>query len=584
MDKVVKINSRQGGPFNATNRLVDFDIPNDGTYDLTDSFFTFVIKAEADNGVFPLGLEYTGGGGAYNNNSLYNVALVKNCSLQSELQGQLEDIRRVDILKQNLNEYTLTDEERRSEQYKSIGNVPDRQSYTYSIFQELHAEGDILSRNLVARVPIKFSQLFELGQLKAYPAQSMGKTRVHLELNLDKLGPVGLYTDAYLDDRDELEDNQVTDQAPELKTKGVYMNKSDSPFFVGMKVELQFGATVAEDENAIVNAQDATQTGAVTLTNASGVAPGTNVARQVLLKVSNAEAGKTIVITGTDESGASATQTLTTAAAATVTSAKYFINVTEVNITDALSTGTLNVGWAEDSAKGVGQNVLVNTITSISFPNGIGGSATLVLDNPPVLTAQTTYTNLKLVAVAANNPTYEVSGAELVLRRLAKIPKAPQQLNYMTFTTEEFNGTGEKNFQRMFQLEPDCVNVFLMFPQELFSHNSDLVSGRLRINNEDLTDRDIIVSPQRSPLYYDRLRMAFMNSGNPLNDLVEQNFLRNQPDGIGGNYGLQILANPTFQSPMEKLLQVNLDVSGTVTDTGLQNLVLFKQVMRGVGI
>ena len=49
MDKVIKINSRQGGPFSATNNLVDFDIAPDGTYDLTDSYINLVCRITGVN-------------------------------------------------------------------------------------------------------------------------------------------------------------------------------------------------------------------------------------------------------------------------------------------------------------------------------------------------------------------------------------------------------------------------------------------------------------------------------------------------------------------------------------------------------
>ena len=54
MDKVIKINSRQGGPFTKTNNLVDFDIQPDGTYDMTDSFVNLVANiTDAEEGNTP---------------------------------------------------------------------------------------------------------------------------------------------------------------------------------------------------------------------------------------------------------------------------------------------------------------------------------------------------------------------------------------------------------------------------------------------------------------------------------------------------------------------------------------------------
>ena len=111
MNKIIKLNSKQGGPFSKgnSNNLLDFDIPGNGTYDLSSSYLNLVgtvsglVSAQATllNG------NITGYPSAYKvvinhanaSRSIYNVSLIKNCRLTSEFKGSLEDIRRVDILK-----------------------------------------------------------------------------------------------------------------------------------------------------------------------------------------------------------------------------------------------------------------------------------------------------------------------------------------------------------------------------------------------------------------------------------------------------------------------------------------------------
>ena len=106
MDKVMKINSRQGGPFAATNNLVDFDIPGDGTYDMTNSFVNLVANvANVVEGTTP-GARPTAAPSVYVNrlywdddgklgagtapDSVHNVSMVKNCSWSTELQAPLK--------------------------------------------------------------------------------------------------------------------------------------------------------------------------------------------------------------------------------------------------------------------------------------------------------------------------------------------------------------------------------------------------------------------------------------------------------------------------------------------------------------
>ena len=54
------------------------------------------------------------------------------------------------------------------------------------VFQELHCEGLIPNRARQVKLPVKMSQLFEMGRNTQYPASSMGKTRIHCELNLNR--------------------------------------------------------------------------------------------------------------------------------------------------------------------------------------------------------------------------------------------------------------------------------------------------------------------------------------------------------------------------------------------------------------
>ena len=194
MDKVIKINSKQGGPFSQTSNLVDFDIPPSGVYDFSDSYINLVaaVKGVGDtdvatgNGVYNVAVNWQPNAAR----SVYNIAMVKSCALTSELQGSLEDIRRVDILRQNLNEYLLTTDQKESLEYQSLRQLTPRNGIRSSIFRELHNEGTVKSREVQGHIQIPMSQLFELGQLNQFPAEKMGRVRCHLELNLNRFGIV----------------------------------------------------------------------------------------------------------------------------------------------------------------------------------------------------------------------------------------------------------------------------------------------------------------------------------------------------------------------------------------------------------
>jgi len=95
-------------------------------------------------------------------------------------------------------------------------------------------------------------------------------------------------------------------------------------------------------------------------------------------------------------------------------------------------------------------------------------------------------------------------------------------LGFMTWSLERVNMpavAAGQTYQRQFDLEPNCVNVFGMMPkqfsaadavaQPLFSVNQDFTNYRWRLNTVDTTSQDVV--PYQS-LYNDRL-MATLTNG-----------------------------------------------------------------------
>lgn len=513
MDKVIKINSRQGGPFSATNNLVDFDIAPDGTYDLTDSYINLVCRitgvgenasaaaANKTGGMYPLRVAL-----GKDPRAAYNVAMVKNCSISSELQGQLEDIRRVDVLRSNLNEYTLSNEQKNSDGYKSIRQLQTRNNQYVNLFQEIHKSGEVNSRMVNARIPIPFSQLFELGRLTQYPAQAMGKTRVHLELNIDKLQVLEGANAAGIDvtistNWVALSNNTAAAVAIAQLVGTNPVREDDFPYFVGQTVKVS--GTVAAAP--------------VGPPNQNGPQSGYGI----------------------------------------ITSIEW----------SATSVPTVN--FSGDLSYQIPAAAAPGAATPATF------SAIVIEPLDAVLT----------------NAKIEICQAEIVLRRLSNAVKPPSQLNYMTWSTEEYTTDAQLNFQRMFQLEPEAVNVLLMFPDpsnggDILSNHSHAQSFRMRLNNDDLTDRDIKLyqgngfSAVHDPLHYDRLNMTLQNAGYPLGCLQEQNLDATEQPNTNANYPLLIVGNPVPQTQNEKLLQFNM-ISAT---TGLSRLNLYKQCMRSIKV
>lgn len=497
-DMVVRFQSRQGGPFRSDefaglNNLVDFDIMDDGVWDLENSWVNLyctvnTTDATTIQGVHNVRLRYNASlNGNDTGRSWYNVALVDNAHMTAANVGKLEDIRRVGILRQNLKEYTLSQSQKDGERFRAGDRPPDRTQMNTSVVRELNKEGDVVSREVDAQLQIPLRDIFELGKLKEYHANKWGKTRIHLELNTGLIEAEDVANASQ--NAAQLAFEDFTDAGVDidtLTTTATYTRLEDSPFWVGQI--LNFTANAG-----------------------SGTLPGTN------------------------------------------------------------------------------QEALVSAITwNRSGANA--GRLTLSLEWDGGVPPQGTATGVTASFIPADTITTEFTQAELVLQRVRVPGPAPDKLNYRTWTTEEFSGTGQTNFSRMFQLEPEAVNVLLMFPVNgIVSQNNDLESYRLRLNNEDLIDRDVDprfdATSGCDPLHLDRLNMTLLNCGIPMVNFQQYNYAANektiadQTQAEAGNR-LTLVGNPVPLTNREKNLQVNF-VLGNAAG-GLERLNLYKQVLRSV--
>ena len=197
MDKYIKLNSNQGGPFTANQNLVDFEIPSDGTYNLRDSYITLNVKVDVTEtetatgtGIYATNLEWATSG--TDHPKFQNVTLVKNCSMSCARRGQIENIRRVDVLKQNMAAITKNQRTRFDESYLAANQLIDPiNGSQFGIGQDINKTGSVKSRNLeIVPVQIALHDLFDFAHTPEYDTERAGATRVHLELNVDKISAV----------------------------------------------------------------------------------------------------------------------------------------------------------------------------------------------------------------------------------------------------------------------------------------------------------------------------------------------------------------------------------------------------------
>ena len=130
MNKIVKLQSEQSGPFNASRNLIDFDLMGGRQYDLRNSYVNLVgtmtqtdVVPGTGEGVYNWHALWADKDNSVTNYRFPNVALVKNARMTCDKAGTLEDIRRVDVLRTHLKQYTENEDDMRGQSYKDLSQA-----------------------------------------------------------------------------------------------------------------------------------------------------------------------------------------------------------------------------------------------------------------------------------------------------------------------------------------------------------------------------------------------------------------------------------------------------------------------------
>ena len=96
MNSIVKINSNEGGQFNAQNNRVSFSLPSDRYYDLSKAYLNLVMSCDVTNdpsptvgkGVYVPVIRFANSAGTAENYSYENSALIRTAKLDCELTSR----------------------------------------------------------------------------------------------------------------------------------------------------------------------------------------------------------------------------------------------------------------------------------------------------------------------------------------------------------------------------------------------------------------------------------------------------------------------------------------------------------------
>ena len=488
-DKQVKLNSKQGGPFNARQNLIDFEIPSGMAVDMAKSYINLQCHCEtvqASTGVFDFKLEYTHNGA--HELTAPNTAIVRNCSLRSANKGMLEDIRRSDVLRTNLHYLSKTTEDNDGTLYKQILPHKTRTNHAQSIWRDLRKEGAVPSRELTSPIQIPMSDLFNLGSATV-DTTFLGDTRVHLEICPERFVPKQLFNGADSLDfanplfKQMVDISGVTTEIFTVTSSVKYEDLADSPFWVGMPVVVNYTFTraPAEPEDAVYN---------TTIREIEYI-------RSDLLVPDN-----------------------------------------EKRLKITLETAFQNEPEASD------------VFTAISLS---GQSA-----QP--------YGGLL----------FTVDYAEIVLQETD--PVKMDGMVFTTYTLQETNGYGSQSWAEQFICEPSAYNIMALALNEndLLTQKDEIKQFRVRVNNVDSTDRDVVVG---SPLYLDRISMYKTNNGESLKSAV-----LHVPNAVGNGQTARYatlplkpyMVNPLPVTQGTKIVDLNVSATGG----GVDKVCVFKSVIK----
>ena len=502
----VKFVSSQGGPFNQQQNIIDFYIPAD-VYNLRDSFIQIYTEAEGTDttdlgvqGIYPINLVCVNDTAASGKMHFLNSAFVKNCMIETSARGQMENIRRVDELRQALDSVTKSMRENKADAFMSANSMADAiGEKKLAMFQEINKLGTESSKNVQTPIMIRLGDLMDFCNATVYDGRKLGQLHIRLEMNLD----------------------------------GVF------------KGECSYDTDYVDG--------DSTAACFETITSTVDTQAVTSITTMNLASPAREDGKQFRGMRSIDES-------------------PYFVGQ---RITITSSNGDLNVTDKEAQ------------ITAISYDSDTGK---MTLDFTPSLgdipLTGNKCDNITVSAVvlpAAVNVRYQ--NAEVVMKRYTSMPESDSGvLLYSTFSTEEDVGpTGVEDFQRQYVLEPDADAVICLLPNpdnDLISQNDDFDSYRLRLNQVDLTDRDVVVD---TPLYYDRTASLLDGMGMELKNLRFNQGESTKDEQIyaaafGGDSQSQFFGTPLPMTNSNKLLQVNINAPGG----DVPRLTLFKHLPRKV--
>lgn len=510
MDRISKINSVQGGSFNADQNLCDFVIPAGSVINMKKSYLMINCDIQNDNstGINNTVLVKTSFANGEKFSLVPSEIMIKHADLRFENVGMVENIRDVNVLKCNMKQYSEDPIKKVCDSYRSFNGINNGNTLSGSPFRDLVKSGSVVSTNKSHDIRVDMSDIFGLGQVEQLDTNRLGQGSMHLTLDFDDIA---------------------------FQT---------------------FGGKTADD------------------TNGGGY-------WSLIESRSNPDA--TLLSNNGSVGTRDGSETAGTITAASVAGAIYEM--------------TRNYDSLEDSPFHIGQNLEytysidgggagganqkeTKTITNILY-NTATLKISLTVDSALNSGAATKLNNVSLTGIDSSTNSFVVNNVTFVMYEDISNQKSPSSIEYKTYTVERDTENAITSYSKMFYIEPECANMFVLCPNgngaspSKYISDLDISDYRLRVNGADLTNRPIKIN---TPEHWDRLGRTFLNMDMQLQSIRSKvPKISNQRANEEGTPEVKLIAEcfPVTSSP--KMVQVDIN-----SVAGVETIYLFKEVIRQI--
>ncbi len=195
--KLIRVSSRESGPFNTAGQVIHIDVPQVGLCDLSNSYLLINARIDMpDNSMRNVVLESP----TAVKTNYQNSCLVSHANWDTREHGPIELKREPHLIDSIQKVHNKSYQTTLSERYKkAVSCLKNNMAYANptnnhaSIFRQLTCWGNKPSQNLEGPIRINLHEIYGLGKLMQYPTDKLS-TGITFQFHPERLHPIIKHT------------------------------------------------------------------------------------------------------------------------------------------------------------------------------------------------------------------------------------------------------------------------------------------------------------------------------------------------------------------------------------------------------